>query len=69
MNKRKEIAKFAAGLATWESIMHASLWISGSQPDVFGITLTTTINIIQTIIPGLVAVCLIRYAWLNKQTI
>ena len=62
----KELAKFVSGLTAWEAIVHGSLWLSGTNPIIFGITLTETINIIQTIIPTITSGILIYYAWIKK---
>lgn len=63
----KEVAKFSAGLTLWESVVHASLELSGLLPlNIFGFTLTGTINTIQIIIPLIISTVLIRYAWMKK---
>jgi hypothetical protein len=66
MIKWKEIAKFVSGLSTWEAIVHGSLWLSKTTPTIFGIMLTETLNIIQTIIPAIISVVLVYYAWFKK---
>lgn len=50
----KEIAKFFCGVTAWESFVHASLWKSGVNPVVFGITMTDTLNQVQTFIPAII---------------
>ena len=62
----KEIAKFVSGLTAWEAVVHGSLWLSGATPTIFGITLTGTLNMIQTIIPAVVSVALAYYAWIMR---
>ena len=63
----KEVAKFAAGVTLWESIVHASLELSGSLPlTILGFTLTRTINTIQIILPMIISILLIYYAWFKK---
>ncbi|MDD5503565.1 MAG: hypothetical protein PHH26_08940 [Candidatus Thermoplasmatota archaeon] len=63
----KEVAKFASGVTAWETIVHVSLGLSGILPiALFGITITPTINAIQTIAPGLVSVALAYYGWKKK---
>jgi len=62
----KEIAKFASGVTAWEAIVHGSLWVSGTTLTIFGITLTETLNMTQTIIPAIVSVVLAYYAWFKK---
>lgn len=64
---KKEIAKFLSGVCAWESIVHASLWLSNAEPTVFGITLSTTLNIVQTFVPGIISLLLGYYAWSGKN--
>jgi hypothetical protein len=59
----REIAKFASGVTAWEAVVHASLWASAQTPEVFGIHLTRTLNIVQTFVPALVSAALAWYAW------
>jgi len=67
MVKWKEIAKFAAGLTLWESIVHASLELGDLLPlNILGFTLTRTINTIQIILPLIISVLLAYYAWIRK---
>lgn len=62
----KEIAKFFCGVTAWESFVHASLWRSGVNPVVFGITMTDTLNQVQTFIPAIISIVLCYYAWFRK---
>lgn len=62
----KEIAKFFCGITAWESFVHASLWSSGVNPVVFGITMTNTLNQVQTFIPAIISIMLGYYAWFRK---
>jgi hypothetical protein len=63
----KEVAKFAAGVTIWESIVHASLELSGLLPlTILGFTLTRTINLIRIILPLIISVILAYYAWIKK---
>ena len=66
MKKLKEPAKFFAGVAAWESVVHASLLVSGANPVVFGITLSNEINLLQTIVPAIVSILLGYFAWRKK---
>ena len=62
--KMKELAKFAAGVTAWETIVHSSFALSGSLPiTIFGITITETINTIQIIVPAIFTFGLIYYGW------
>jgi len=63
----KEIAKFFAGVTLWESVVHASLELSGLLPlTILGFSLNRTINTMQIIIPLIVSVVLAYYAWIKK---
>lgn len=63
----KEAAKFISGLTAWESVVHASLGLSGVLPiTLFGITITPTINTIQIIVPAIVSIISAYYAWIKK---
>lgn len=59
----REAAKFASGLTAWEAVVHASLWASGRSPQVLGIRMGRTLNIVQTFVPAVVSVALAWYAW------
>lgn len=63
MTVLRELAKFGCGVAAMEAVIHASLLANGLTITVFGITLTRTINVVQTILPALVALALGIYAW------
>lgn len=63
----REIAKFAADLTAWESIVHLSLSLSGNIPISFwGFTLTESINNVQIILPALCSIALTYFAWFRK---
>lgn len=63
----KEVAKFASGLTAWEAIVHASFGLSGALPlTLFGITIDSTINTIQIIIPAVSSLLLAYFAWIKK---
>lgn len=60
----KEICKFAAGIAAWESIVHLSFSLSGNIPLTFwGLKINQEINTIQIIVPALGSICLAYFAW------
>ncbi len=63
---KKEIAKFFSGVCAWESLVHASLWFSGAQPVIFGITMSTALNTVQTFVPAVISLILGYYAWSKK---
>lgn len=60
----KELAKFAAGVTAWETIIHIAMALGGVLPLTwFGITITSGFNTIQIIISGILTVLLIYYGW------
>ncbi|OGZ24344.1 MAG: hypothetical protein A2896_01785 [Candidatus Nealsonbacteria bacterium RIFCSPLOWO2_01_FULL_43_32] len=65
----KEILKFVAGLAAWEAVVHFALESSGVLPITwFGLfTLTPAINTIQIIVPAIISVICVYYAWVKKN--
>lgn len=65
--RKKEIAKFFAGITAWEAVVHASLAACDMLPLAWcNFTLTSTVNTIQIIIPGTVSLILIWYGWFKK---
>ena len=63
----KEIAKFAAGITAWESVVHTSFGLAGVLPlNLFGIIITPELNLVQSIVPGIIAVVLTYLAWFRK---
>ena len=63
----KEVAKFGSGVTAWETIVHASLGVSGALPiTLFGITITPTINTVQIMVPAISSIVLAYYAWIKK---
>ena len=59
---RELLAAFGAGIATWESVVHASLLLDRQSPRVFGIRLAPRLNVVQSVVPAAVAIGLARYA-------
>jgi hypothetical protein len=59
----KELAKFACGVAAWEAVVHATLLLNGVTVTLFGFTLTPQVNLVQTIVPAIVALGLAYFAW------
>ncbi|MBU3957804.1 MAG: hypothetical protein KKB25_01895 [Nanoarchaeota archaeon] len=67
MVKWKEVAKFAAGVTFWEFTVHLSLGLSSSLPlNILGFTITRELNTMQIIVPLVVSLVLIYYAWFRK---
>lgn len=62
----KEIAKFLCGVTAWESFVHVSLWSSNENPVVFGVTMTETLNQVQTFVPAIISIVLGYFAWFKK---
>jgi len=68
MNRKKELAKFFAGLTAWESIVHLSFALKGEFPvSFFGIHISETLNTVQVIVPAMISILLSYYGWFNKQ--
>lgn len=59
----KEVAKFVSGVTAWEAVVHGSLLLSGQSIVLFGITVTPSVNAVQTVVPALVALGLGIWAW------
>lgn len=62
----KELAKFFSGITAWESFVHVSLWSSGANPVIFGVTMNDTLNQVQTIVPAIISLVLAYYGWIRK---
>lgn len=58
----KLLAAFGAGVAAWEAVVHASLFLSRQSPRLFGIRLAPRLNAVQSIVPAIAALGLARYA-------
>ncbi len=66
--RKKELAKFFAGLTAWEAVVHSSLAVCDMLPLTWcNYTLTNTVNTFQIIIPGTVSILLIWYGWFKKD--
>lgn len=66
--QKKELAKFFAGLTAWESMVHLTMEACNMLPMTWcNYTLTSDINTVQIILPGVVSIFLIRYAWFKKD--
>lgn len=70
-NRKKEFAKFFAGLAADQTISHWTLGLSGILPLNFGfITMTPALNTAAMVAWPLVTIFLVYYAWLkNSRTL
>lgn len=58
----KLLAAFGAGIAAWESAVHASFLLSRQSPRLFGIRLAPHLNAVQSVVPAVVAIALVRFA-------
>lgn len=58
----KLLAAFGAGIAAWEAVVHASLFLNRQSPRLFGIRLAPRLNAVQSVVPAVVAIGLARYA-------
>lgn len=64
----KEVAKFFAGVTAWEALVHFSFMSCDMLPLSFcNITITSTVNTIQIIVPALISVTLAGYAWFYRR--
>ncbi|MBR9689943.1 MAG: hypothetical protein GOV01_03540 [Candidatus Altiarchaeota archaeon] len=63
----KEIAKFASGMAAWESIAHGYLWLSKTQMTVFGFVLTEKLNMLQSVFSAVISGLFAYYAWFREE--
>lgn len=64
----KDLAKFFAGYAVNEVIVHSALAMTNMLPvQIFGINFTSTMNLIVIFMWLFVAIVLIRYAWYDKK--
>lgn len=64
MNRTKEAAKFAAGMAAFDAVNHAALALSGNLPlEFFGVTLDRATNAAGLIVFSLLSALLAYYAW------
>jgi len=58
----KLLAAFGAGIAAWEAVVHASLFLNRQSPRLFGIRLSPRLNVMQSVVPAIAAAGLVRYA-------
>jgi len=63
MNRLRECAKFAAGFETFHTLLHATLWLSGKEFTLFGLTPGREVNMIGTIVGAVVSLGLAIFAW------
>lgn len=67
MSRRKEIAKFASGMAAFDAVNHGALALSGNLPIIFfGVTLDTAMNAAGIVVFSLLSAVLAYYAWLKR---
>ncbi|MBT9175278.1 MAG: hypothetical protein DDT22_00953 [candidate division WS2 bacterium] len=66
-NRKKEFAKFFAGVAAEETTIHWALGLSGILPlNFFGFNLTQIFNTILMVFWPIVAILLVYYARIKK---
>ncbi|HTD67116.1 MAG TPA: hypothetical protein VK846_11365 [Candidatus Limnocylindria bacterium] len=69
MNRKKEVAKFFAGAAAWETLGHLLMPFSGLLPlRVFGFTYTQTMNTVQIIVAAIISLLLVYSAWIKNAS-
>jgi len=66
MKQRKEIAKFFAGVAANQVLIHAALAISGIQFTLAGIAYTRGLHVMAVVVWAILLVLLVYYAWMKK---
>lgn len=66
MNRKKEIAKFFAGVAANQVLTHGAFAVTGLQFTLFGIAYTTGLNAVAVVVWAIVLVLLVYYAWIKK---
>ena len=65
---KKELAKFFAGVAADQTVVHFALGVSGVLPlKLFGISLTQRLNTFGTVFWPIVLILLVYYAWIRKE--
>ncbi|KAB2919845.1 MAG: hypothetical protein F9K29_04475 [Hyphomicrobiaceae bacterium] len=64
--KRKEIAKFFAGFAANQVLIHGAFVAAGLQFSLFGITYDQRLNTIAVVVWGIILLLLIYYAWVRR---
>lgn len=62
-----KIAAFGAGVALWEAAVHCSLLLNRVQPTLFGIRLVSRLNFVQSVVPALTGVALLRFAFRSRS--
>ena len=66
-DRKKEIAKFFAGVAANQTIVHWGLGLSDVLPlTLLGMTYTTTLNTAAMVAWPVIAILLVHYAWIRK---
>jgi hypothetical protein len=64
----RELAKFGAGVAAWESVVHLSFALSRVLPmKLTGVTISPTLNRVQIFVPALASALMAYYAWHHRQ--
>lgn len=67
-SRTKEVAKFFAGVAAEETVVHWTLGFSEVLPlKLFGITITPTLNTGAMVVWPIIAGLLVYYAWMQKE--
>lgn len=63
----KEISKFLAGVALWETMVHIVMMFGNFIPvTLFGFTITQNLNTVLIVIPAILTSLLVYYAWFRK---
>lgn len=67
MTRGREVAKFASGAVAFHGLVHAYLWLSGTNLTVMGITQSSTWNMTAALISLVLSFALGRYGWGAQQ--
>lgn len=63
MTRLREVAKFASGAVAFHGLVHAYLWLSGTNLTVIGVRQSPTWNLAAAILSVTLSFALGRYGW------
>ena len=66
MNRKKEVAKFFAGVSANQVLTHGAFAVSGVQFTLVGITYTRGLNVAAVAVWTSALIFLVYYAWMKK---
>lgn len=62
----REVAKFFAGVAASQFLIHGAFAVSGVRFTLFGIDYSPTLNSVAAVVGAVVLILLVYYAWIRK---